>query len=120
MPAVYSCFSVDLQKYTCLLVIKEAAVNAAWDLVASIKHNIIFHVLIVVPCIAAVKVRQTVYLGQNKTTLKAVWSWTDRTDRYNRPSCTTDHMHVPIFQDQDITHSTRGSKSELCLDTDSA
>jgi len=60
MPAVYSCFSVDLQKYTCLLVIKEAAVNAAWDLVASIKHNIIFHVLIVVPCIAAVKVRQTV------------------------------------------------------------
>ena len=67
------CDMCDMQKCTCLLVIKEAAVNAAWNLVASIKHNIIFHVLNVIPCIAAVPVRQTVYLGQDRTSWTAGW-----------------------------------------------
>ena len=63
-PAAHSCLSLDLQQYTCLLIIKEAAVNAAWNLVTSIKHNIIFHILIVIPCITAITVRQIVYLAQ--------------------------------------------------------
>ena len=44
---------------TCLLVVKQAAVDAAWHLIAPIKHNILFHILVVIPC----TVTESVSLG---------------------------------------------------------
>ena len=44
---------------TCLLVVKEATVDAAWHLIAPIKHNILFHTLVVIPC----TVTESVSLG---------------------------------------------------------